>query len=343
MTAVWLPGRGADGAALWITSSAAAVVTLTYHKLVEAPQAAARAELHASIIAGTAGSPYQYRVLVPFVVEAARRLMDFVMSAESALLFAYVLYDFIAIWAFLILLGKLFATWFTGEQSLIGSLLVACLLPVSLRDHYYQPWSLLEATLFTAALLLMCRQREGVESAWRNYLGLAAVVLVASLNRETAVFIPVAFAAANFAPPRAMPREMVSRRKALLLTLGYLALWGVVFLALRWLRGPAEPVETIDSVLGRNLRPTALRNLFVNLGLFLGPLWFLTILGFRKAPIFVRRVAWVIPFYVVAVALWGVWYEVRLLMPLYPILVAFVLSFLYVRGTESPGLARLDS
>ena len=36
-----------------------------------------------------------------------------------------------------------------------------------------------------------------------------------------------------------------------------------------------------------------------------------------------------VPAYLMTVAVWGIWWEVRLLMPLYPILFALALSYLY--------------
>jgi len=45
------------------------------------------------------------------------------------------------------------------EQALVGTLFVAATIPIALRDHYFQPWSLLEAGLFSAALLAILRKR----------------------------------------------------------------------------------------------------------------------------------------------------------------------------------------
>ena len=66
-----------------------------------------------------------------------------------------------------------------------------------------------------------------------------------------------------------------------------------------------------------------------NVTLLLGAFWLFAALGWRHAPSFVRRTALVIPAYLITVAVWGIWWEVRLLMPLYPVLFALALSYLY--------------
>jgi hypothetical protein len=45
---------------------------------------------------------------------------------------------------------------FTKEQALIGVLFVGGTVPIALRDHWYQPWSLLEPGFFSLALILVC-------------------------------------------------------------------------------------------------------------------------------------------------------------------------------------------
>jgi hypothetical protein len=72
----------------------------------------------------------------------------------------------------------------------------------------------------------------------------------------------------------------------------------------------------------------------INLGLFMGPAILLTIAGFSQAPLFARRALLAATPLVVAVALFGYWWEIRLLMPLYPILAPIILSSLFVPRTD---------
>lgn len=66
-----------------------------------------------------------------------------------------------------------------------------------------------------------------------------------------------------------------------------------------------------------------------NITLLLGVFWIFALFGVLRAPAFVRRSALVIPAYLATVAIWGIWWEVRLLMPLYPLLLPLALSYLF--------------
>jgi hypothetical protein len=204
-------------------------------------------------------------------------------------------------------------------------------MPVALRDHYFQPWSILEAGLFTAGLLCI---RD------RRYRLLALIVALASLNRETGIFIPLAFL---FAVAGAKAEDGASRPKgwnAALLLGGYVAIWAAAFFGLRLLLGDAPETETIGGLFARNLIKPAIFRTAVHLALIFGAFWIFAAAGFRRAPAFVKRTALLAPLYLAAVALWGIWYEVRLLMPLYAIVVPLGLSFLCRERDASPRLDR---
>jgi len=302
--------------------SVAAVMAYIYFTTVDWPFAHARRSLHNKIIAGTADSPYRYRVLIPFAADALTRTLSalFGLRPRSAFLVAYAAYDLLAIFAVLATLLSWLRTWFTREQALVGTLFVAGTMPIALRDHYYQPWSLLEAALFMAALLAIERRR-----SWT----LAGLMALASLNRETAIFIPLAFllvAGVRGSPsPRLGTWDLGPGTQFVALLL----IWALVYVGLRWLRGGAPHVESIAGLFALNTARLNFLTTLINVGLFLGGFWILALLGFRFSPPLIRRLAWILPPYLATVILWGVWYEVRLLMPLYPVLVPMGLSYLY--------------
>lgn len=155
---------------------------------VDRPNYEERLALHNQIIHGTAPSPYKYRLLVPNLTELVSQLGGVILPPKKAFLLSYALYDLIA---FLFLFGTLFwflKFWFNEEKSLLGILIVGSTIPLALQDQYYQPWSYLEVGLFALSLGLIYVKR----FSW-----LAIVIVVASLNRETAVFIPLAYLFAN--------------------------------------------------------------------------------------------------------------------------------------------------
>ncbi len=317
--------RKIDLSALILIISVSAVIAHGYFSRVDEPNFEPRLRLHSQIITGTAPSPYRYRVLVPFAVEALRGALSPVLPIKTSFLMAYAIYDLLAI-AFL--LASLFfwlRTWFNGEQALVGVLFVAGTMPIALQNHYFQPWSLLEAGLFTVACLAIHRER---------YWLLAGLVALAALNRETAVFIPLAFMLVIDMKTLLEARGS-SCWKPIVLFGGLFLIWAVVFWGTRHYLGSAAPVETIEQLLTWNTTEDSLFLTFANGSRFLGGFWVFALFGLKYAPRFIRRLALIIPLYLIAILVWGVWYEVRLIMPLYPVLVPLGLSFLYLREQKT--------
>jgi hypothetical protein len=303
-----------------IILSVSAVLAYSYFRQVGSPFLQERLELHGQILHGTAESPYRYRVLVPFVAEGLARALNILLPGDRAFLLSYALYDLAAILFLLGMLHRYLRAWFSNEQALVGVLFAAATMPAALRDHYFQPWSLLEAGLFTAGLLCIYRGR---------YRTLAWIVALASFNRETAVFIPLAFLFANASIDGTGESGRMPVRRASLLFAAYCAIWAVIFFGQRAVLGGARPVMTIPEVLARNTAPAVALRAIVRAGLLFGAFWVFAAAGFGRAPVFVRRVSLVALPYLAAVALWGMWHEVRLLMPMYAIVIPLGLSFLY--------------
>ena len=309
-----------DIVALVIILSVSAVIAFGYFNGVDKPYYGRRLELHNQIIEGTALSPYRYRILVPFMAEFLTKAFSNVLSDRISFLLSYVIYDLLAVFFLLEILFLWLRTWFSREHALIGILYIASTIPIALRNHYFQPWSLLEAGLFSAALIAIHQKR---------YLLLVSLVMLASLNRETAVFIPLAFLLASLDV-----RNILKARGKVnwdtILIFGYLfLLWVVIFLGLRYFRGNAPNTVTMKELLTRNMTEDSLFNMFVNGSLFFGSFWVFICLGFRYAPILIKRIALIVPLYLIIVIVWGVWYEVRLLIPLYPVFVPLGLSFIF--------------
>ncbi len=65
----------------------------------------------------------------------------------------------------------------------------------------------------------------------------------------------------------------------------------------------------------------------INIGLFLGGVWVLAMLGFGRAPAFLKRAAAAIPIFLLVFGLTALWSDVRLLMPLYTLVVPLALAY----------------
>jgi hypothetical protein len=132
-----------DLIALILILFVSAVVAYGYFSRVDKPNFEQRLELYNQIIAGTAPSPYRYRILVPFAGEALTKALSGVLSVRASFLLSYAVYDLLAVSFLLVILFFWLRTWFKTEQALIGVLFVAGTLPIALRDHHFQPRSLL--------------------------------------------------------------------------------------------------------------------------------------------------------------------------------------------------------
>jgi hypothetical protein len=299
--------------------SVAACLTYNYVTQLELPNRDARLELHSQIIHRQAPAPYNYRVLVPWVTEA------FAIIASSgdkityirAWQLAYAVYDFVSIALFLTTLFILLRIWYSTSLSAAGVFFCAALLPFSLRDHYFQPWSLIETWFFSLAFLFSYRKR---------FSALLLVTMVASLNRVTSIFIPTIYFMGTFRFSWIRERRYHEFVGVGLKSLVLLASAVVVTVFARILQGHHDHIHTIQHLWERNTTPWALMLSTIHWSLFLGAGWLICLRGWRHSDTFLRNQLMIVPLYLVPVVIFGVWYEVRLLMPLYPILIASMLK-----------------
>ncbi len=295
--------------------AAAAVTALDYSFFVGDPTLVARRSIHQGVLAHTATAPDRYRLLAPLIVEGPVAMLERWMPRDAAFDRVYAVFYVVAMTA---LLWSLFASlrvWFTDEQALIGVLLVASTLRITIRQHDYAPFSYVEPTFFALGLLAILNER-------RVWLGV--LVAIAAFNRETGIFLVFLFAATQS-----------PTRRNLQMTGVYLAIWAAVFIGVRLYGGEAERYWEIERIWRTNISQPGLT--IYNVTAFLGVMWLLAVVGFSRAPVFVRRAALVIPAYAGVVAVWGLWWEVRLLLPLLPLVLPLALSALF-RPAEAPSL-----
>jgi hypothetical protein len=298
--------------------SAAAVPAFDYSFLVSDNTKQARLDFHRQIVARTATAPERYRVLAPYLLEGPIRAIGGAMPYEDAVHRVYAAFYFLALAAILATLFWYLTFWFRAEQALVGALLVAATMPIALRHHAYAPYSLLEPGFVATALVLMLQERRVL---------LAVLVAVATANRETAIFLVLLYVA-----------TMRWSRRDASFALAYFAIWAAVFVGVRTLAGGAARYWDLATVWYGNTH--SVENMVttaVNVSRCLGFFWMFAALGFRRAPWFIKRSAAVTPFYCVTVAIWGLWWEVRLLMPLYPLVLPLALSYMFGASEQPSG------
>jgi len=309
--------------------SVSAVLAHYYHHQQGIPNLDRRMEFHNHILNNTASSPFRYRLLVPSATNIIIQILREFTNYRNAFLIGYLIFEFGTIFALLSLIFLFAEQWFPSEYALIGALFVAGTMSIALRDHYFQPWSYLEPCLFTLGLLLIYK---------KMHFSLCVVIALGAFNRATAVFIPLAFLFTNVDLVGMVRKKSKVDKKIIYLCIIYFAVWGLIFAGLRYSLGTTAPAHTVKELWVFNTNLGALIKAGINNWLFLGFLWLFAILGFKHAPVFIKRATLILPFYFLVIIIYGVWFEVRLLMPLYPILISLGLSYLYHQTkTGAPG------
>lgn len=305
--------------------SIALILANQYFLLIEKPTLEVRQELHQNIIDGTAESPYRYRILAPYL---AQGLSYFFQSAQFSepLVLAYQVFDVFAIFASLLMLYQYLRNWFSKETSLIGVLIASLSMLVGFRDHYFQPWSLLEPAVFALGLNFLYQKRYG----W-----LAMIIALGTLIRETAVFLVVSYFL-TWAFPFFWREVRKDQIKKWLIGLGYIFIWALIFFGLRLILGEATRTITIREILTISTRSGNILKAIWYYFLFFGVFWWFIIGGYKRSPSFVKKTARLLPIYLALITLFAIWYEVRLIMTLYPIFIPLGLSYLFPPNENNP-------
>ena len=244
---------------------------------------------------------------MPVLAEAVIRPLTYWIPSTKAVFFVYAAYATVALSLFLATLYAYGPLWAPDVIALLGTLAIAAMITVALDEQYFQPWSLLEPSLFGIGLWGLAHARLGL---------VALIVALAGLTRETAVFLPLAALLVWGRPTR----------RSLAYCGGLMAIWATVFLGLRLGLGSAPAVMPVAEVWVTNLTPEGLRRTLVNVSCGLVPLLVMAVWGWRRAAQFPQRVAWLVPAYLAVLLPFAVWWEVRLWMSLYPVLLPLVLA-----------------
>ena len=294
-----------------------AAVTTAVRYSFATPLRDSRIAAHRQIVAGSGPAPARHRVLVPMLLDGAIKFASLRWPYEKAFERVYGAFHLAALSLLLIALVLQLNLWFPTEQATAGALMIASLIQLALRqqefdlspippDAVFAPHSLLEPT-FVALTCVLAQQRS---HAW-----LAILVTAAALNSEAGMLLPPLYLAV-----------VGVRRSSVAIAGRYAAIWLAVTLVVRVLLGGFDGT-TMRDVWQQNLQHLPIAA--VNVSLFLGPLWLAALIGLRRSPAPAGRAAWLVPPYLLAVAMWGYWSDVRLLLPLYPLLAPLVLAAVF--------------
>lgn len=253
--------------------------------------------IHRGIIAGTADSPYRYRLLSAWIVQPFAG-----DGSDLAIAQSYILAYFLFVPAMMLAVYVWMRCWVKEVLALLSIILLAAYFPLMYEVWGISLYSVLEIIFLCVGLLIL----RAKPRYWT--VSFFLIVILATLNRETAVLLPLIFALT----------EIDSwRRSSYWLRLGaFGCAWLIVFAGLRLILGAAPNDVSIATAWQLNTAggwwswKAMLKNLF-----FL-PIWISYGLQIRRAPIFLQRLIPACLVYLVLFVVFGFWEEVRLLLPL---------------------------
>jgi hypothetical protein len=254
-------------------------------------------ETHHAVVAGTAESPYRYRVLSAWLAEVLPGEVPQKYIAAHILVLPIM---FFALHRWVVK---------STRQPLLGYLgifLFMIYLPLFFEWYAISLYSSIEVVLLALALL---SPRPGFRYA--------LLVVVASLNRETnGVLLVLVFFGWNW--------SQLPLRRNLFWSGLYTALCVAVFLGLRLFLGDAAHYSEI---VARNTTDARVMSEIVLHNALLFPLWLLLFAGWRKGSAALRRafVVMTVP-YLGLLLFFAVWNEVRLWMPVLTVALPMIAS-----------------
>jgi hypothetical protein len=269
---------------------------------------------HSAILEGRGPYPEQYRFLTFFLAEGLVRLGLPVTGAHTLL---RLLFTFASLYAF----TRYLEGWFRPMTSLLGLYMLAAVLPFTYLFYRMQVTDPLNLLIFILALWAMRDRRD---------LALYPLIVVGMLNRETAILIPVLYACvrAGTAPLRSwLPHALALA----LLAAGIYAGLRLVF----GLRAPYTD-SGVGSLLGYWRFNAGHWAGWVQVLAFFNLALILVWRGLSRRPVFLRRALWIVPILVAIHFSVGHLREIRLYLPLVPILVPLTLMALEERFEPRP-------
>jgi len=278
---------------------------------------------HVAMLAGTAGNPWQYRVLSAWVVEGVHRLFD-VLHVPHSLIAAFLAVRvgeetlmFAVAWAYWRALG------IAANPALLGIAILGWSVSYANFGSDFQFNTYFDVLFYLLAGLAVVRGR---------WWWIAPITLLAALNRETSGFIPLLPLAAAWRDSPA------ARARAIRIAVISLAAYAVVFVGLRMAYGRQDLIIPYGHKPGLDLLHynVARARTWVQLVGTLSIVPILALLSYRSWPRTLRAFGWlVVPAWFAIHWVIAVMSETRLLLvPMALVLVPAALLIFRTEGSE---------
>jgi hypothetical protein len=264
---------------------------------------------HLDMIQSHAPAPNQYRPLTPWLAEGLRLLLP-----GQQVFFAYLLLRGLVTGLTLLLFDRYLRTWFSPPAAAAGALALAAILPFT-YFRVVQESDPINLLVFVLAFSAWAADRD---------LLLIPLLLVGTLNRETTALIPALYLVANWGR---RPAAQLAWKTA---ALG--AAWAATYGGLRLAYGHREYYCPVI-MWGQNTAGWAPT---IHVALVFGAMWALAFVGARGAPALLRRSLWLLPPYLVLHFVVAMAQEVRLFLPLAPVVIPLTWRVLFPEEPVAP-------
>lgn len=283
---------------------------------------------HAEMVGGSAPAPNQYRPLTPWLAHILLFLMPGgglmagyleklygVPAQLMGIVAAYLTLRALTTSLALIAFDRYLRTWFTPAAAAAGSLCLAAIIPFTYM-RVVQESDPINLLVFILAFWALAKERDTL---------LIPLVVVGTLNRETAALIPALYFVARLG--QRPLREVLARTAAMSVA------WAAVYLPVVFLLYGRREYYCDVVMLSSNLSswvPTA--RLFI----LFGAMWIFAFMGARRGPLMLRRALWLLPPYLILHYIVALVFEVRLFLPYAPVIIPLTWWALFPDALRQP-------
>jgi len=297
--------------AIYLTLSAASAISHDY--LRDRVGLEVREGIHSTLLAGQAKAPSQYRMLIPVLGDGLQRLGISFHASIVALRFGFTLLCAALLHVFL-------RRWYRDEVCLVGVLVLFAMLP--LTHIIYQVAFTDPANLaFTIGALILISRRQDF---W-----LAPLIGLSMLNRETMLLIPLVWLLYRW--------DELPLLRTIAQFGAYCAIAFAVYFSLRLHYGPIAHAGA-EFFSERGLTPL-MHNLTIWPGYGFAAVMFgvplvLALRTFSSQPKFMQRGLLFCPFFATFHLFVAIFLEPRLMLPIFPLVLAPALASFVVPRSE---------
>ena len=243
----------------------------------------------------TGVAPFRYRLLAP-----ALQYLFAPNAPESRALLIDVGVHTVLVALLLPALFLWLRRWVSQDKAVSAIMILSLCFTVAY--HFYLPFgtTIIELTL----LCLLLANIDG------SFAVIVILVILDSFNRETALLLVAAYGAWH---------GWAGKNRTIVL----FVIWAGITAGLHVWLGPAPHIYGLGGTFERNIQALS-RALIYNAAFV--PLWIMTLREYRYSPAPLKRMVWVAGIYAVSILVGASWEEVRLLLPLLPLVMPVMLK-----------------